>query len=94
MDRRATLLRGLPHLPGVPHLRVNKPQQVPSYGPFFNGSCMLIQILFERRRCFNSFKVIPLILIKLCLLVGYLTGTQIFEMKTRDGRWGVGAILV
>ena len=49
---------------------------------------MLIQILFERRRCCNSFRIIPLFFIKLSLLVGYLTGTQIYEIKTNDGGWG------
>ena len=53
---------------------------------------MLIQILFERRRCCNSFKISPLFFffIKLSLLVGYLTGTQIYEIKTKDGRGGGG----
>ena len=51
---------------------------------------MLIKIHFERRRCCNSFKIIPLFFIKLSLLVGYLTGTQIYEIKTKDGGWEWG----
>ena len=39
---------------------------------------------FERRRCFNSFKIIPLFFfIKLSQLVVYLIGSQIYEIKTR-----------
>ena len=32
MDRRATQLRGLPHLPKVPHLHVNRPLVIFCHG--------------------------------------------------------------